>query len=673
MRFRPLAALLIGATLSACSLTPAENTSATAVPTGEAALPTSAPTAATSATAAPADTTSVPSSATAAPEAATVGSFERADCMFTVPEGREIECGYLTVPENRAKDNGRTVRLAVGIFKSASASPKADPIVYLEGGPGGNALENWSEAFDRIFGPFAENRDFIIFDQRGTGYSTPALTCQEYTDLSYKLLDQQITLEESNKQAQAALIACRDRLAKEGVDFSAYNSVESAADVDALRQALGYEQWNIYGISYGTRLALTTMREYPEGIRSVVIDSVVPVESNESELPAGVDAVFTTFFNGCAADATCNAAYPNLEATFYKLVDDLNAKPVMQQVVDQDDGKTYDVLLTGDSVIGALFFSLYQTTVIPLMPRTIADAAAGNDYSFLARLAYLQTSQNKDFSIGMYYSVRCNEEVVFETPEQLAAADDNFPKQRGLFDPGSYTPICNAWQAGAAPTVENEPVKSDIPTLVMSGQYDPVTPPTDAKKVADTLGRSFYVNFPGYGHGVSIDGDCALGVTQQFFDDPTKQPDAGCIDDLEGPAFAVAEGPVTVAAFSDSEVGLEGIAPTTWEKTSPGTWVRSPGDAVMLQFASQRSPQDTLDFFVGQFKLVEPPTAAGEYRSQRYTWSLYTMTVDGSPANLALAEDGNTTLIVLVLSPASDSKTLYDSLFVPALDAAQRL
>ncbi|MBC8161942.1 MAG: alpha/beta fold hydrolase [Roseiflexaceae bacterium] len=670
MRFRPLAAVLIAALLSACNPTPAENTPAPAEPTSAAVQPTAADQQAADATAAPADATRLPDAPASAVASA---SFEQADCMFEAPEGREVECGYLTVPENRATGGDRTIRLAVGVFKSASTSPKPDPIVYLEGGPGGNALENWSEAFERVFGPFAEERDFIIFDQRGTGYSEPKLACQESIDLGYELLDKQVPLEESNQRSFEALAACNKRLAAEGVDFSAYNSLESAADLDALRDALGFEQWNVYGISYGTRLALTAMREHPEGIRSVVLDSVVPVESNESELPNGVATVFETFFAGCAADSACNEAYPNLEDTFYTLVDTLNAEPVMQQWTDSDDGKTYDVLLTGDSLIGALFFSLYQTTVIPLMPRAIASAAEGADYALLTQLAYLQTSQNKSFSIGMYYSVRCHEEVAFETPEQLSAADDEFPQLRGLFDMGTYTPVCGAWNAGAAPAVENQPVTSDLPTLVMSGEYDPVTPPADAKKVADTLERSFYVNFTGYGHGVSIDGDCAVGITTSFFEDPSAQPDVSCVDELAGPEFAVPEGPIALVPFEDATIGMQGVAPDGWEQSSPGTWVRGAGDAVLLQFSAPRAPADMLDFFTEQFKLSAAPEAAGEYRSQRYTWSLYTLNVDNQPGNLALVEDGGTTLVVLVVAPPIDSQELYDTLFIPALDAAQPL
>lgn len=164
-------------------------------------------------------------------------------------------------------------------------------------------------------------------------------------------------------------------LAAEGIDLKQYNTLTNAADLEDLRLALGYEQWNLLGSSYGTRLALTAMREYPQGIRSVVLDSTRPLQINESQTPADAERAFQTLFRGCAADPTCNAAYPDLERVFYDLVEQLNTKPVTLPGIDPFTGRTYDVLINGDTMISTLFQAMYSTEIIPLLPRAIYDAA----------------------------------------------------------------------------------------------------------------------------------------------------------------------------------------------------------------------------------------------------------------------------------------------------------
>ena len=247
--------------------------------------------------------------------------FESAQCQFEIHPGQTVDCGYLTVPEDRSQPDGPTIRLHVAIFRSHSDNPAPDPIVYLEGGPGGQALEAASLVFNRRFAPFLADRDLIMFDQRGVGYSEPALDCQELIDLTYETLAQDLSPEEILALSTEAIRSCRDRLVSEGVNLAAYNSAESAADLNDLRLALGYEEWNLYGISYGTRLALTTMRDYPQGIRSVILDSTYPLPvSINTETPANFDRALNVFFGGCATDPAGSEAYPDLETVFWELV-----------------------------------------------------------------------------------------------------------------------------------------------------------------------------------------------------------------------------------------------------------------------------------------------------------------------------------------------------------------
>ena len=276
--------------------------------------------------------TPTPTPAAPTPSTNGVPRFEPADCWFDEPQGQTVECGYLIVPEDRANpSNDKTIQLAVARFKSDSSNPQPDPIVYLEGGPGGSPLRSYMPVFNVYFAPFLEKRDLILLDQRGTGYSQPALDCREYYDWALSVLDQDLSVEESEQQGNAASLACRERLVGSGVNLAAFNSAENAADVNDLRVALGYEQLNLYGISYGTRLALTVLRDFPQGLRSVVIDSVVPLQSNlYTEIPGNGARAFELLFEACATDAACSAAYPDLRGVFFDLVDQLNDKPVIQ-------------------------------------------------------------------------------------------------------------------------------------------------------------------------------------------------------------------------------------------------------------------------------------------------------------------------------------------------------
>ena len=187
-------------------------------------------------------------------------SYAVEDCPFDIPDGYDMECGYLTVPENRSDPNSATIDLAVAIVRVDN--PASDPIIYLAGGPGSSAIDEFvsaPESWD--INQFLYGSDLILLDQRGTGYSYPTLNCWEMEQAA-----------ENSISDYDAAVACHDRLVSDGIDLTAYNSAESAADVEDLRIALGYDTWNLFGISYGTRLALEVMRDYPDGIRSVIID-----------------------------------------------------------------------------------------------------------------------------------------------------------------------------------------------------------------------------------------------------------------------------------------------------------------------------------------------------------------------------------------------------------------
>ncbi|MBZ0310041.1 MAG: alpha/beta hydrolase [Anaerolineae bacterium] len=479
--------------------------------------------------------------ASAAQDNDVVPRYEEAVCRFYVPSDVQVDCGYLMVPEDHQQPEGNIVRLHVAVFRSTSPAPEPDPIIYLEGGPGGSALETVGYAYDFLVEPFLPNRDFIVFDQRGTGYSQPYLGCPELFDVGYDTIDQFLLPSEDVSANLEAVFACHDRLVEQGINLSAFNSAQSAADVEALRQLLGYEQWNLFGISYGTRLALTVMRDYPEGVRSAILDSSYPLQVNlYIETPANMHRSMDTLFAGCANDPDCNSRYPNLEAVFFKLVDQLNREPVLVELDDyyHDD---YKVLVTGDDFIGLLFRSFYSEMLIPTLPSVIYKARNG-DYSELAWLRAQSVGGGGSNSMGMYYSVQCSEEVPFGSPDDVIAGANDHPQVQNFFTRSYYLgkaifTVCKTWQPNGISPIENDPVVSDVPALILSGEYDPITPPTWGKMTGETLPNSHYYLFPGMGHGVSVAADCPASIMMEFLDDPLHEPDASCIERMSGPRF----------------------------------------------------------------------------------------------------------------------------------------
>ena len=307
-----------------------------APPTASATVAFTPPTVATPTAPVPAPTaspTATPNTVTDAPSPTPAPAyqpfFEPAPCAFPVPAGYSPECGYLAVPQSRSLPDSPYIRLHVAIFRSLSASPAPDPVVHLAGGPGSSSLADARYLFNQGMDGILERRDFILLDQRGTGYSMPRLDCPERETLVPSLLQDGFS-----QDIVDAFRRCRERLVSEGIDLTSYNSAASAADVNDLRQALGYAQVNLYGVSYGTRLALTLMRDYPGAVRSAVLDSTYPPQVNlYTALAPNAERAFNVLFDRCGADPACSRRYPDLRNTFYRLVDRLNTSPVAVRLI----------------------------------------------------------------------------------------------------------------------------------------------------------------------------------------------------------------------------------------------------------------------------------------------------------------------------------------------------
>lgn len=439
--------------------------------------------------------------------------FEPAACAFAVPAGQDPLCGYLLVPENRARPGSATLRLHVAVFRSTSPHPAPDPVVYLSGGPGSSGLDLAGYLFRYGMVAVLETRDLILFDQRGTGHSRPRLDCPERQALAAEILGRGITAPENESAIVEAFNRCRQRLSGEGIDLSAYTSAASAADLADLARGLGYPALNLYAVSYGTRLALTVLRDQPHLARSVVLDSVYPPQANlYTALAPNAERAFNVFFDQFAPD------YPNLRADFYTLVDQLNAQPVTMPL--SGSAGTIDIRLDGGLLIDVLFVGLYNPAVTARMPDMIYAVATG-EYSGLRERVRLYFDEAG--GLGMQMAVQCNEEIPFASAAEADTQAAGVQPQVAAFYPASVRPLfaaCASWQPAALDPRENQPVTSAVPALILAGAHDPITPPDWGRQVSAELSNAQFYEFSGHGHWVTRSSGEALRMALDFWNQP---------------------------------------------------------------------------------------------------------------------------------------------------------
>jgi pimeloyl-ACP methyl ester carboxylesterase len=332
------------------------------------------------------------------------------------------------------------------------------------------------------------------------------------------------------------------------VNLSAYNSAASALDVRDVMTALGYRRWNLYGLSYGTRLALTAMRDAAQGIRSVILDSTLPIQADfpatfARDFERSLDAVFDL----CERDPACRRAYPALASVFFDLVAQLEEVPLMLERTDPDTGERHPLVLTGSRFLFGVQQALYRPELIGLLPLAIRELAAGNG-ALVGQAAALLLDRLDAVSWGTQMSVFCAEEIPFVTAEVLRDAEQDVRPEllpAGAYVTGLALETCAFWGSDLPSSVEDAAVTSDIPTLVLAGELDPITPPAYGRQAAETLLRSQFFEFEGFAHAVIAPNPaeratprCAMQLVRAFLENPVLPLDAGCIADLPALHFA---------------------------------------------------------------------------------------------------------------------------------------
>jgi pimeloyl-ACP methyl ester carboxylesterase len=442
--------------------------------------------------------------------------------------GLAAQCGSLRVLEDRANPHGRAIDLKIAVVPALARDPAPDPLFLLAGGPGQAATEVIPPvlgAFERI----RRTRDLVMVDQRGTG-SSHALACdlqEAGASLAQRL--------GSNAFRPEVLRKC---LASYDADPRFYTTSIAMQDLEEARQALGYDQIDVWGGSYGSRAALVYLREHGEHVRVAILDGVFPTSAKlVQSLAPNAQRAMDLLFAQCQSEPACSAAFPDLSARFAKLLDELSRKDAQVRVEDPLTGKPTDVAISYQAFAGGIRGLLHQEDLASLVPLIVSSASQGEFGPYVAAVAGMAGGFNSSLSFGLMFSVVCAEDLVATSREQAAAlAERTFLGPRLALQ---FLDICSFWPHGQVAPLEAQPVASNKPVLLLSGELDPVTPPSWAEEAGRTLLNSLHLLVPGVGHGVSAE-SCIPRLMAQFIEEGSASKlDRGCFSELKRPAFLV--------------------------------------------------------------------------------------------------------------------------------------
>jgi len=449
------------------------------------------------------------------------------DCRIRAGEGFpgiKARCGTLERPENPADPGSATLSLFVAVVPALNLEPDPDPLVPIAGGPG-QASTSFYAGTANAFEAVRRNRDIVLLDQRGTGQSAP-MKCETDQDI----IEGRFSREETIAQTQT----CLDGLPHDPRYFTTSVAVE---DLEALRIALGYEQFNLYGISYGTRVAQHFLRRFPESTRSVVLDGVVaPQIALGPAIATEAQNVLDAIFGRCAESEACQERFPNIREAFLQLQQELTETPVTVLMPNPVTGQPEEVHFSNDEMAGALRLLSYHPSTVALMPLLIDEAVKGNYAPLAAQFMMIAENMADTLNVGMHNAVVCTEDAPYFAGEDIAreALEATYigPIQLDALDA-----ICSVWPQGVIDDEFKVAVATDIPVLLLSGEADPITPPSYADLAAVDFGNALHLTGRKQGHGQAPRG-CVADVIGNFVAAASVEDlDAGCMERLHAMPF----------------------------------------------------------------------------------------------------------------------------------------
>ena len=438
-----------------------------------------------------------------------------------------VRTGYLTVPERRwPAPSARTVRLPFVILPSRNASPRTDPVLFTAGGPGASTLAGlgrWRSS------PLLEDREVILLEQRGTRYALPALEAPAIQEALRSGWGTRLNGAPDPRALTRAMAATLAGFRAQGVDLAGYTTRETAADIADLRRLLAIPAWNLYGASYSTKVMLRVMAEHPEGIRSVVLDSVLPPgvhwdEAAPANILAGLDQVLAA----AAGDPLLEARHPHLRAKWFRLLGEANRHPLTLTIRSPFDQTPLSLKLDGAGLMNCVYAGLESVSTRRRLPAILWEACGGKPQA-LAPLAEAYLGSSQGSALGMRYAIWCNEAFPFERRERIMHPAGLPPELRRFSQTAIPIEALEAWPQGHPAPVEDAPVQSAIPVLIVSGEFDPDTPVPWAELTARHLPSAQVLVFGGMSHVPLFSHPEAARLLMDFLGDPLRRLDPGAI------------------------------------------------------------------------------------------------------------------------------------------------
>lgn len=460
----------------------------------------------------------------AAASARPLGSLEFEPCTLAPPRSPvsiEAQCATLAVPENHAAPDGRKIELAIA-WVPASGEAAPDPVFMLAGGPGQSA----KDSYPRVASAFADvrrGRHVILVDQRGTGGSNP-LVCRDAQGRGAIADD---ALDPTPEAAAEFAAKCRDELDRVA-DLRFYTTTDAIQDLDAVRQAIGAERINLVGGSYGTRVGQQYAKRYPRHTRTLVLDGVVPnALVLGSEHAKNLDDALALHFQRCRTDSACAERFGEPMPTMRELLAKLDAAPAEVSYRDALTGELRTEAFTRGHLALLLRMYSYSPTTAALLPLLLHEAANGRYEPLAAQASWMLGNLSDEILHGMQLSVTCAEDAaeLAEDPEAVRSVMGNefvaFMRAQ-----------CAVWQAGERPADFRAPLDTEVPTLLLSGELDPVTPPRYGEAVVEHLPNGRHLVVRGHGH-ITMAVGCMPKLVARFIEKAdAKALDATCLDTL---------------------------------------------------------------------------------------------------------------------------------------------
>jgi pimeloyl-ACP methyl ester carboxylesterase len=437
--------------------------------------------------------------------AASSSGIALGDCRIRAGVGYpsiKARCGTFQRPEDPSNPDSPLLSLRVAIVPALSLEPAPDPLVPIAGGPGQSTIQFYA-GYARAFEKIRRKRDILLIDQRGTGESA-SMDCEVGEEVSEGQFSIQQTIEETRK--------CLAALPYDPRFFTTSIAVQ---DLEALRVALGIPQLNLYGVSYGSRVAQHYLRRYPGSTRSVILDGVVPPAvalgpNIAIEAQKALDAIFTR----CAESAACNERFPDIRDQFAALKKTLAEQPVSLQLPDPLSGELRETSFGDGELAAAIRLLSYHPNSVALIPLLVHEAAMGNYAPLTAQFLMIADSMEDALSLGMHNAVVCAEDVPF-IDKNAISREQLEQTYIGPLQEEALEAICSIWPRGVIDDDFKLPVSSDVPVLLLSGEADPITPPYFADQVAATLGNARHLTGAQQGHGQAMRG-CMPDILGRF-------------------------------------------------------------------------------------------------------------------------------------------------------------